>query len=144
MRSAYDDDMAGPDDLTQIPRLGLALGGGGALGAAHVGVLQVLRERGIAPTVVTGTSAGAVLGAAYAVGLDLYELERQVAHASWGTFGTFTAKPGLGLLTADALRETVRAVAGDTAIEDLPVTFAAVATDAETRSPTVLRTGPLA
>ncbi len=136
--------MTDAGDLTQIPRLGLALGGGGALGAAHLGVLQVLRERGIAPTIVTGTSAGAVLGAAYAVGLDLYDLERRLVHASWSTFGTLTTKPGLGLLTADALRETVRAVAGDTAIEDLQITFAAVATDAETRSPTVLRSGSLA
>lgn len=136
--------MAAVHDLTRMPRLGLALGGGGALGAAHVGVLQVLRERGIAPSIVAGTSAGAVLGAAYAVGLDPYDLEDHVVRASWSTFGTFTPRPGLGLLTADALRETVRTVAGDATIEDLPVTYGAVATDAETRTATVLRSGPLA
>lgn len=136
--------MPGANDLTHTPRLGLALGGGGVLGAAHVGVLQVLRERGISPTIVAGTSAGAVVGAAYAVGLDPYVLESHIVRASWGTFGTFTRRPGLGLLTADALRETVHSVAGDAAIEDLAVEYAAVATDAETRALTVLRDGPLA
>ncbi|MFW2513155.1 patatin-like phospholipase family protein [Demequina sp. SO4-13] len=132
------------DDLRRVPRLGLALGGGGALGAAHVGVLQVLRERGISPAVVAGTSAGAIVGAAYAVGMDPYELEDHVVRASWGTFGRFTARPGLGLLTADALRETVRTVAGEATIEDLPIDYAAVATDAETRAAVALRRGPLA
>lgn len=132
------------DDLTATANLGLALGGGGALGVAHVGVLQVLRERGITPTVIAGTSAGAVIGAAYAYGLDPYELEEQVIQASWGSFGTFTARPGLGFLTADALRQTVRNVAGDASIEDLPIKFAAVATDVDTRESHVFTTGPVA
>src|SRR5690554_2771083 len=132
------------DDLTTTAKLGLALGGGGALGVAHVGVLQVLRERGITPTVIAGTSAGAIIGAAYAYGLDPYELEDRINHASWGTFGTFTPRPGLGFLTADALRETVRNVAGDALIEDLPMPFAAVATDVETRHAHVITTGPVA
>ncbi len=50
-------------------RLGLALGGGGLLGVAHVGVLEVLEENGILPGVVTGTSAGAFVAALYAAGL---------------------------------------------------------------------------
>ncbi len=133
-----------PHDLRTVPRLGLALGGGGALGAAHVGVLQVLHERGITPTVVAGTSAGAIIGAAYAFGLDPYDLEAHVTGASWGHFGTFTPRPGLGLLTADALRQTVQKIAGDAHIEDLPVRFAAVATDIETRDAVVLESGSLA
>lgn len=136
--------MDSPDDLRHLSRVGLALGGGGVLGAAHVGVLQVMRERGIAPSVVAGTSAGSIMGAAYAIGLDPYDLEAGTYRAGWGTFGTFTPKPGLGLLTADALRETVRNVAGDALIEDLPMRYAAVATDIETRAAVVLDHGPLA
>ncbi|WP_159450177.1 patatin-like phospholipase family protein [Demequina sp. NBRC 110056] len=132
------------DDLRSSPKLGLALGGGGALGAAHVGVLQVLHERGLTPTVIAGTSAGSIMGGAYAIGLDPYDLEERTVRAGWGTFGSFSAKPGLGLLTADALRETVHRVAGDAVIEDLPVTFAAVATDVETREAVVLKSGSLA
>jgi NTE family protein len=132
------------DDLRFVPRLGLALGGGGVLGAAHVGVLQALHERGIVPTVVAGTSAGSIMGAAYALGVDPYELEERTCRASWGNFGSFSARPGLGLMTADALRETVRNVAADVRIEDLPIRFAAVATDVETRAAVVLDHGPLA
>ena len=51
-------------------RLGLALGGGGLLGVAHVGVLEVLEENGILPGVVTGTSAGAFVAALYTAGLE--------------------------------------------------------------------------
>lgn len=132
------------DDLTTTANLGLALGGGGALGVAHVGVLQVLRERGIRPTHVAGTSAGAIVGAAYAYGLDPYELEQRVVHASWSTFGTFTPRPGLGFLTADALRQTVRDVAGEALIEDLPIPFGAVATEVDSREVHVITTGPVA
>ncbi|WP_159449153.1 patatin-like phospholipase family protein [Demequina sp. NBRC 110055] len=132
------------DDLRYVPRLGLALGGGGALGAAHVGVLQVLHERGIVPSIITGTSAGAIAGGALALGVDPYDLEDRVLTWSWGTFGRWTPRPGLGLLTADALLEGLRKVAGgDPQIEDLPTRFAAVATDINTRKAVVLDHGSL-
>ena len=50
------------------PRIGLALGGGGARGFAHVGVLRALEEQGITPAVIAGTSAGSVVAALYADG----------------------------------------------------------------------------
>ncbi|WP_159449358.1 patatin-like phospholipase family protein [Demequina sp. NBRC 110051] len=132
------------DDLRYVPRLGLALGGGGALGAAHVGVLQVLHERGIVPSIITGTSAGAIAGGATALGVDPYDLEERVLTWSWTTFGRWTPRPGLGLLTADALLEGVRAVTGgDPQIEDLPTRFAAVATDVNTRKAVVVDHGSL-
>ena len=52
-------------------KMGIALGGGGILGVAHIGVLEVLDEHGITPTVVTGTSAGSIVGALYAAGVKL-------------------------------------------------------------------------
>lgn len=78
--------------------LGLALGGGGALGAAHLGVLQELAARHIRPDIVAGTSAGALVGAAYAAGIPLLTLESRLLTADWGTFGRLTLKPRLGLL----------------------------------------------
>jgi NTE family protein len=51
--------------------LGIALGGGGLLGVAHIGVLEVLEENGISPGIVTGTSAGSLVGALYAAGVKL-------------------------------------------------------------------------
>lgn len=50
-------------------KMGIALGGGGILGVAHIGVLEVLEEQGITPAVVTGTSAGSIVGALYAAGV---------------------------------------------------------------------------
>ncbi|WP_084077097.1 patatin-like phospholipase family protein [Demequina sp. NBRC 110057] len=136
--------MAETDDLRYMPRLGLALGGGGALGAAHVGVLQVLHERGIVPSIITGTSAGSIAGGAYALGIDPYDLADRVLHWSWTTFGRWTPRPGLGVLTADALIEGLEKVTGgDPQIEDLPTRFAAVATDVNTRAAVVLDHGSL-
>ena len=51
-------------------RIGISLSGGGARGAAHIGVLQALLEEGLGPCVVAGTSAGAIIGSLYAAGLQ--------------------------------------------------------------------------
>jgi len=132
-------------DLRYEPLLGLALGGGGALGAAHVGVLQILASRGIHPNVVVGTSAGAVIGAAYAAGFDLDGLEQIVVGSSWGDFGTFSFTPGLGILDTGGLRKTIDRLAGpDLMIENLPLRFGAVATDLVTREVVLLDSGSVA
>jgi len=131
-------------DLRTVDNLALALGGGGVLGAAHVGVLQVLHERDIRPTIVAGTSAGALAGAAYAAGLDPYALEIRALQSDWSTVGDFSPRPGLGLLDTSGLRRTIDAIGGDLPIEDLPMPFCAVATDARTGAPVVLNRGSLA
>ncbi|CFW99012.1 Patatin [Candidatus Filomicrobium marinum] len=55
-------------DLTRAPRIGLALGGGGARGLAHILMLEVFDEMGLRPQLIAGTSIGAIFGAAYASG----------------------------------------------------------------------------
>jgi len=55
--------------------IGLALGGGGLKGMAHIGVLQVLHENGLRPQYITGTSAGSVIASLYASGISPYQLE---------------------------------------------------------------------
>ncbi|NKQ58761.1 patatin [Amycolatopsis sp. K13G38] len=125
------------------PRVGLALGGGAALGAAHIGVLHALAERGIEPRIVTGTSAGALVGAAFAAGLPLDLLEERVRVAGWATFGKFTLTPRLALLDSSALSASVGVLGPAPRIEHLPRRFGAVATDLRTRSAVVLTNGPL-
>ncbi len=132
------------DDLRKVALLGLALGGGGALGAAHVGVLQVLHERGIQPTIVAGTSVGSVMGGAYALGIDPYRLEVMVTQAQWGNFAWPGLNPGLGVLDQEGLRRTIEGIGGDRPIEDLPIIFGAVATDLISRAPILLDRGSLA
>src|SRR6476619_3266135 len=55
-------------------RIALVLGGGGLKGFAHIGVFRALEEMGIVPTVVAGTSIGALIGAAYARGMPVAEM----------------------------------------------------------------------
>src|SRR5512132_4716336 len=55
-------------------KIALVLGGGGLKGFAHIGVFRALQELGIEPTVVAGTSIGALIGAAYARGMEISEM----------------------------------------------------------------------
>ena len=65
------------------PRIGLVLGGGGAKGAAHVGVLDVLDELRIPVDCIVGTSMGALVGGTYASGMSADELDAAVRSISW-------------------------------------------------------------
>ncbi len=129
---------------TSLPRLGIALGGGSARGWAHIGVLSGLRERGIEPEIVCGTSIGALVGGIYSAG-KLDELEgwvkgltrRDVLGLVDLTVG------GGGVIGGRRLRELYERHLGDIAIEDLPRTFAAVATDLRSGSEVWLRSGSL-
>jgi NTE family protein len=61
------------------PKTGLALGGGGARGIAHVGILKVLTREGITIDMIVGTSIGALVGAAYAINPDAIALEKRIS-----------------------------------------------------------------
>lgn len=126
------------------PRLGLVLSGGAAFGAAHVGVLQVLEERGIRPGIVAGTSSGALVGAAYAGGVDAARIEEIARGFRWSRVARWSFRPRWSLLDSHAIGDAVVALLGeDPLIEDLPRRFAAVATDVKTRQIVALRTGRL-
>ena len=73
---AQDENMA-------RPKVGLVLSGGGARGAAHVGVIKVLDEMRIPVDYIAGTSMGAIVGGLYASGLDASELEQIILDADW-------------------------------------------------------------
>jgi NTE family protein len=79
------DQSAGGTDATasERPRIGLVLGGGGARGGAHVGVLKVLDELRVPVDCVAGTSMGALVGATFASGLPAEEIERRLAEIDW-------------------------------------------------------------
>ena len=73
------------DQPASRPSIGLVLGGGGAKGAAHIGVLRVLEEMNIPVDCVAGTSMGALVGATYAAGVPLEFIESQVLAVDWAT-----------------------------------------------------------
>ena len=77
------DETAGTDTGSQRPRIGLVLGGGGARGAAHIGVIKVLEELRIPVDYIVGTSMGAIVGGAYAAGASTAEMEKKVGAADW-------------------------------------------------------------
>ena len=70
-------------DTSHRPKIGLALGGGGARGAAEVGVLKVLEEKGIRPDYIAGTSIGAIVGGLYACGYSAQELDSLFRCQEW-------------------------------------------------------------
>ncbi|KEF30247.1 hypothetical protein D777_03423 [Marinobacter nitratireducens] len=84
--------MIGPAEATERPRVGLVLSGGGAKGLAHVGVLRVLEEMRIPVDVVVGTSAGSAVGALYASGMPVADIERRFIELDW--LSSFRDDPG--------------------------------------------------
>ena len=68
--------------VAQNPRIGLVLSGGGARGLAHIGVLKVLEEYRVPVDCIAGTSMGALVGAAYATGYSVSEMETLVTDLS--------------------------------------------------------------
>ena len=126
------------------PRLGIALGAGAARGWAHIGVLRALRDAGLEPDVVCGTSAGALVGGIYAAG-KLDELEqwvRSLTRVEVFTLFDFTIARG-GAVGGRRLMELYRDRIGDPDIESLPKKFAAVATDLRSGAEMWLQQGSL-
>lgn len=124
-------------------RIGLALGGGGARGAAHLGVLKVLEQEGIRPDCVVGVSAGSVVGAGYCAGISVAEMEEIALDWQWSKLGHIVL-PRLGFFDSRRLESYVTEVIGDLQFADLSIPFAAVAADILTGQLVVLREGPVA
>lgn len=126
-------------------RIGIALGGGGARGWAHIGVLRTLMRAGFEPTVVAGTSIGAIVGGAYAAG-KLDELEKFALtldrRAIWKLADLNLGKGG-GLVLGHKLAQALVDVIGEHQIPKLKKKFAAVATELLTGHEVWLEEGTL-
>ena len=113
----------------QLPpvRIGLALGGGAAKGFAHIGAIKMLEANGIRADVVAGTSAGSVVGAMYASGMDAFTMQERAAALDESTLRDVRLFSG-GLVQGQALQDYVNREIGGRAIERLAKPFAAVST----------------
>ncbi len=127
------------------PKIGVALGAGAARGWSHIGVLRELADNGIKPDVIAGTSIGAVVGGCLAAGgLDQIETfarsltKRRVFAMMDLSFS------GMSLINGDRLRAALEQELKGFQIEDLPIPFAAVATEVGTGHEVWLQQGPLA
>ena len=111
-------------------KLGLALGGGAARGFAHIGVIQVLEEAGIRPSLVVGTSAGSLVAAFYASGKTGAQLQQIAETMEEATFADWTLPVfSRGMLRGAALARYVSAQINGRMIENMPMPLGIVATD---------------
>ena len=133
--------------LIRQPRLGLALGGGGVRGLAHIGILSVLEREGIRPAVLAGTSMGGLVAAAYAVGLSPEALTQEVSeftHLRRLLMLVDLAPARRGLLQGDRVRSfLIDKLGKDTTFADLPIPLGLVAVDIDSGEEVVLTQGPL-
>jgi NTE family protein len=118
----------------------LVLGGGGLRGFAHIGVLRALEEHGIRPDIVVGTSAGAVVGAAYASGETVDQLEADAMDIDVPGLIDLTLDEG-GLMRGDEIAQWVDHAAHGKRIEAFPIRFGAVATDLANGDAVLLASG---
>ncbi len=127
------------------PTIGLALGGGAARGFAHIGVMRTLAAHGIVPDVIVGTSIGAVVGGCYAA-RQLDDLETWARGLKVRSIFSYldVSLSGAGLIGGGRLSARLTEALGDSRIEDLPVRFAAIATEFNTGHEIWLTRGRLA
>jgi NTE family protein len=110
------------------PVIGVALGGGFARGIAHIGVLRVLEENEIPIDLLAGTSVGALVGAAYAAGTTLEELERQGMLTHFRDFGRWTISR-MGMASNERLEGFLRKFTTLRTFEEMKIPFGIVSTD---------------
>ena len=123
-----------------MTRIGLALGGGGACGFAHIGVLRVLEREAIRPAVICGTSSGAIIGLAYAGGMTVDEMADVCQSLRWRQL----VRPSVRrdrVFDTERLEEFLANMIGARDFADLNYACAAIACDRATRERVMLTRG---
>ncbi|WP_415842384.1 patatin-like phospholipase family protein, partial [Paracidovorax anthurii] len=121
-------------------KIGIALGGGAAKGFAHIGVIKMLEANGLAPAVVAGTSAGSVVGALYASGMNAFELQEKAVALDEASIRDLQLSSG-GLVLGQKLEDYVNEQVRRQPLERLAKPFVAVATRLEDGERTVFSRG---
>lgn len=124
-------------------KLGLALSGGALHGAAHVGVLKVLEREGIFPSIIAGTSVGAIIGAAYSAGVSSEDISALFHKVSWPKLVKFSIHNTLSLFDTQPLESFIESKIGKFTFETLPRKFAVIACDLVSGERIVLDKGPV-
>ncbi len=125
------------------PKIGLALGSGGARGFAHLGVIKVLKDAGIPIDLIAGSSMGALVACFYGAGLDLERLYTFSIAFKRKYFLDFTV-PKMGFITGKKVKEFIRMFTHGKNIEELSIPIAIVATDLLTGEKVIFTQGPVA
>ena len=130
-----------------MKKIGVALGGGGARGVAHIAYLKAMDEMGLRPHIIAGTSSGAIAGALYAGGLKPEEIMELLHHLFKAQSKDRSAKIKLGRIPS-SLRETIarkylQRILPKTQFEDLEIPLKVVATNFHTLQERVFDSGDL-
>lgn len=126
-----------------MKKIGLALGGGAVLGAAHVGVLKAIEEKGIEISYIAGTSIGAFVGAFYAFNKKSAEIQEIAKKLKWLDISSISFS-GKGLLSNDSLGDLLFELIGEKNIEESGIPIAMLATDITNGEKVVLKKGSVA
>ncbi len=124
------------------PKIGIAFGGGGARGFTHIGAIKAFDEFGLKFDFIAGTSAGSVVGAAYASGKtwkEIYDIAKNIK-----TKDIRTSLIPLMPSKTEGIVSLMKSAVGDINIEDLPTKFAAVAVDIKSTKEVCITHGNLA
>ena len=102
-------------------KIGIALGGGAARGLSHIGVLKVLEQNGIIPDVVTGTSIGALVGALYAGGINIADIEQLVLRLDWKRLMLLAdiTVPLSGIISGKRVTSLLKSILGDLTFSEM-------------------------
>ncbi len=122
------------------PVVALVLGGGGARGFAHIGVIESLEAHGIRPDLVVGTSVGAMVGSVYASGATPAKLVTIADELKDADLIDITPSKQ-GFVDGTRLRQYINTQVGSRPIEQFPIRFAAVATEMQTKQAVTFRQG---
>ncbi|MBI5701823.1 patatin-like phospholipase family protein [Candidatus Saganbacteria bacterium] len=123
-------------------KVGLALGGGIARGIAHIGVIKILKKHKVPISFVAGCSAGSIIGALFASGMDPHLMEKAAHRLGWARFIRFVMARH-GPATTDEIQKFISTNIGDIQFSGLKYPFAAVATDLKTGREVIIRDGPV-
>ncbi|MEY2191342.1 patatin-like phospholipase family protein [Neobacillus sp. BF23-41] len=125
------------------PKIGLALGSGGARGFAHLGVIKALKDAGIPIHLIAGSSMGALVASFYGAGIDMDRLYKLSTAFKRKYFLDFTV-PKMGFISGKKVKEFIKVFTHGKNIEDLSIPIGIVATDLLTGEKVVFQTGPVA
>jgi len=131
--------------IRRHPKIGLALGSGAARGLAHIGVLRVLEEERVPVAAIAGTSIGALIGALYAAGVPVTQMEEIARDVDWRDLARLVDPvfPGAGLIDGKKVARFIAGILPVQSFDELRVPFAVTATDVETGEDLFIKQGNL-
>nr|WP_248396223.1 patatin-like phospholipase family protein [Vibrio cyclitrophicus] len=138
--NVYNDLNAIPSTETGEHDLGIAFGGGGVRGFMHLGVIKALAEEGIAPDVVSGTSAGSIAATLYASGMSYEEMEIAIEKVGMSDIADFVFS-SKGLVNGKNLSEWINSQVTYDDLSDMPMPVALTATNMTSRETVIIRSG---